>query len=106
MTRARTQTALFYIFYRGDNHVITPGSLPARTNWRAGAGTLTFQKLLEIIHEELLQGRALWPLQGVQKLLDLGGHSAVHWDTCHRKRELRPEVDHMSTSELVNLTKL
>lgn len=96
---------LFYIC-RGDNHVITPGSLPAHTNWKAGVGTLTFQQLLEIIHKELLQGRALWPLQSVQKLLDLGGHSAVHGDTCHRKRAPRPEVNHMSASELVNLTKL
>lgn len=52
--------------------------------------TPTFQQPLAVVHEELRERRPLRPLQGVQELLDFGGHSAVHRDTCQGRGVLRP----------------
>lgn len=38
----------------------------------------TLNDLLRVISEELAERRPLGPLQGVEQLLDLSGHSAVH----------------------------
>lgn len=38
----------------------------------------TFHDLLSVVGEELAEGRPLGPLQGVEQLLDLSRHSAVH----------------------------
>jgi len=38
----------------------------------------TFYDLLSVVGEELAERRPLGPLQGVEQLLDLSGHSAVH----------------------------
>lgn len=66
----------------------TPGH-PADAR-RPALRTPTFQQPLAVVHEELRERRPLRPLQGVQELLDFGGHSAVHRDTCQGRGVLRP----------------
>lgn len=84
--------------HNGNNSRVIHICLSFQTSWlpcsqKHGSSNQnsTFQQFLKIIHKELLQRRAFWPLQGVQQLLDFRGHSAVHRDTCHRekKEELR-----------------
>lgn len=38
----------------------------------------TFYDLLRVVGEELAERRPLGPLQGIEQLLDLSGHSAAH----------------------------
>ena len=39
---------------------------------------LTFYDLLWVVSEEIAERGPLWPLQSIEKLLDLGGHPAAH----------------------------
>lgn len=47
---------------------------------------LTLDNLLRVVDKELAERRPLWPLERVEQLLDLGGHSAVDrhaWTKTH-----------------------
>lgn len=52
---------------------------------RCSWGPCTFHDLLGVVGEELAERRFLGPLQSVEQLLDLGGHSAADRDSCGKE---------------------